>query len=147
MKKIWFGVLFSCLVLILAPAVVAQQTNGTIQGTVTDAGGAVVAGASVSIVNQGTAYSRSLTTGPDGSYAFTELAPGVYNLKVTKDGFKTQSQQNIELHVASTVVTNAKLEVGSVSEAITVEAHPIEVERQTHRWAILRKEHRSANCL
>ena len=128
MKKTWFGVLFSCLVLILAPAVVAQQTNGTIQGTVTDAAGAVVTGAAVSIVNDNTGYSRSLTTGSDGGYAFAELPPGVYKLKVTKEGFKTQSQQNIELHVASTVVTNVRLEVGSVSEAITVEAHPIEVE-------------------
>ena len=128
MKSIWVGVLFSWLVLSLAPGVVAQETNGIIQGTVSDAGGAVVAGAAVSVVNDSTQYTRTVTSGSDGSYSFTELAPGHYHVKVTKEGFKTETQQDIELHVASTVVLNVKLAVGTVSEAVTVEANPIAVE-------------------
>ena len=131
MRRTALGVLFSCFVLILAPAGVAQQTNGIIQGTVTDAAGAVLTGATVTVVSDSTDYSRSLTTRADGSYAFTELLPGRYHLKVTKDGFKTEAQQNIELHVASTVVLNVKLAVGSVAETVTVEANPIAVDTTT----------------
>ena len=118
MKRTTLGVVFACVVLILAPVVVAQETNGIIQGTIADTAGAVMAGATVSVVNDSTAYTRSVTTAVDGSYAFTELAPGHYHLKVTKEGFKTQTQQDVELHAASTIVLNVKLGVGSVSEKI-----------------------------
>src|ERR1700688_525154 len=131
MRRTAFGVLLSCLVLILAPAMVAQETNGIIQGTVSDAAGALLAGASVTVVNDSTAYSRPVTSASDGSYAFTDLPPGHYHLKVTKEGFKTEAQQNIELHVASTVVLNVKLAVGSVAETVTVEANPIAVDTTT----------------
>lgn len=128
MKSIWVGLLVGGLVLILAPAVVAQETTGIIQGTVADAAGLVVAGASVSVVSDTTAYTRTVTSGTDGSFAFAELPPGHYHVKVTKEGFKTENQQGIELHAQSTVVVNVKLAVGSVSEAVTVEANPLEVE-------------------
>src|ERR1700722_6009919 len=131
MRRTAFGVLFCGVMLILAPAVIAQQTSGTIQGTISDAAGAVVSGAAVTVVNDSTAYSRSVTTGSDGSYAFTDLPSGHYHIKVTKEGFKTESQQDIELHVASTVVLNVKLAVGSVAETLTVEANPIAVDATT----------------
>ena len=131
MRRTALGVLFSWLMLVLVPALAAQQTNGIVQGTVSDAAGAVVAGADVTVVNDSTAYTRSTTSGADGSYAFAELPPGHYHVTVTKQGFKTETQQNIELHVASTVVLNVKLTVGSVSEALTVEANPIAVETTT----------------
>ena len=131
MRRTAFGVLLSCLVLILASAMVAQETNGIIQGTVSDAAGAVLAGATVTVVNDSTAYSRSVTSASDGSYTFTDLPTGHYHIKVTKDGFKTETQQNIELHVASTVVLNVKLAVGSVAETVTVEANPIAVDTTT----------------
>ncbi len=124
MKRTALGVLFLCIVLILAPVVMAQQTNGIIQGAVSDAAGAVVAGATVTVVNDSTAYTRNVTSGSDGSYAFTELAPGHYHVKVTKEGFKTETQQDIELHVASTVVLNVKLAVGSVSEITDDRSQP-----------------------
>ncbi|MGD0268274.1 MAG: carboxypeptidase-like regulatory domain-containing protein, partial [Candidatus Sulfotelmatobacter sp.] len=131
MRKTGLGVLFSWFVLIFAPFMAAQQTNGIVQGTVADAAGAVVAGADVTIVSDNTDFSRSVPSGTDGSYAFTELPPGRYHVKVTKQGFKTETEQDIELHVGSTVVLNIKLTVGSVSEALTVEANPIAVETTT----------------
>jgi hypothetical protein len=118
-------------VLILASTVVAQQTNGIIQGSVSDAVGAMVTAASVTVVNDSTGYTRTVATGADGSYAFTELPPGHYHVTATKEGFKTVNQQNIELHVASTVVLNVKLEVGRVSETVAVEANPVAVETTT----------------
>jgi hypothetical protein len=128
MRRTGLGAFLSVLVLILAPAMVAQQTNGTIQGTVLDTAGAVVVGASVTVVNDDTGYTRAATSGGDGLYAFAELSPGRYHLKVTRDGFKTEEQQGIELHVGSTVVVDVKLAVGSVSETMTVEANAIAVD-------------------
>jgi hypothetical protein len=128
MRRTGLGVLFSCLVLILAPVVVAQQTTGVIQGTILDPAAAAVAGAMVTVVNNDTGYSRTLTSGATGIYAFTELSPGRYHLKVTKDGFKTEEQQGIELHVGSTVVVDVKLTVGAVTETIAVEANAIQVD-------------------
>jgi len=131
MRRTALLVLLVCLVLILAPAMVAQQTNGIIQGIVSDSAGAVLAGATVTVVSDSTDYSRTVTSGADGSYAFTELLPGHYHVKATKEGFKALTQQDVELHVGSTVVINAKLAVGSVSESLTVEANPIAVETTT----------------
>jgi Carboxypeptidase regulatory-like domain len=131
MKSIWVVMLVSLLVMVLAPAMIAQQTAGIIQGTVSDAGGAVLPGATVEVVNDSTQAVRTSVCGSDGSFAFTELPPGHYHIKVTKDGFKTETQQDIELHVASTVVINVKLAVGTASEIVTVEANPIEVETTT----------------
>jgi hypothetical protein len=131
MRKTALGVLFGCLVLILAPTAVAQSTNGIVQGTVSDAAGAVLTGAAVVLVNDNNGASRSMTSGSDGSYAFTDLPSGHYHIRVTKEGFKTESQQDIELHVASTVVLNVKLAVGSVAETLTVEANPIAVDTTT----------------
>ena len=131
MKSIWVGLLVGGVVLIFASAVVAQQTTGIIQGTVTDAAGAVVAGASVAVVSDTTDYTRTVTSGTDGSFAVTELPPGHYHVQVTKEGFKTENQEGIELHAVSTIVINVKLAVGSVSEAVTVEANPYEVETTT----------------
>jgi len=128
MRRVALGVMFSCLVLILAPAGIAQQTTGIIQGTVLDAAGAVVAGATVTVVNDDTGYSRTLTSSANGIYAFTELTPGRYHLKVIKDGFKTEEQKNVELHVGSTLVVDVKLAVGTVTETMTVEANPIQVD-------------------
>jgi uncharacterized surface anchored protein len=95
MRRTALGVLLGCLVVILTPAVVAQSTSGTIQGTVSDAAGAVLTGAAVTVVNDNNAYSRSVTSGSDGSYAFTDLPSGHYHLTVTKEGFKTEKQQDI----------------------------------------------------
>jgi Carboxypeptidase regulatory-like domain len=128
MRRTGLGVLLSVLALILAPAALGQQTNGTIQGTILDAAGAVVPGASVTAINDATTYSRTETSGANGIYAFTELSPGRYHLKVTKDGFKTEEQKDIDVHVGSTVVVDVKLTVGTVTETMTVEANAVQVD-------------------
>jgi hypothetical protein len=128
MRRTGLGAFVGLLVLILAPVMAAQQTTGVIQGTILDAGGAAVAGASITVVNDDTGYTRTLTSGETGIYAFTELTPGHYHLKVTKDGFKTENQEGIELHVGSAVVVDVKLAVGTVTESMTVEANAIAVD-------------------
>jgi hypothetical protein len=129
MKSKGFGILFVCLALIFAPAMLAQnvQNNGTIQGTVVDAGGAAVVGASVTVVSDDVGTTRAATSNAEGFYAFTELSPGRYHVVVKKDGFKTENQSGIELHIGSTVVVGVKLTVGAVVETLTVEASAIQV--------------------
>jgi len=123
------GWLFRLLVLVLAPAVFAQTSGlGTIRGTVVDPQGTVVVGAQVTIVSSGTGYSRTAMTGNDGSYSFLDIPPGAYNLKVTKEGFKTENEQAVDLHVSSTVVLDVNLQVGAASIVVDVEANPIQVE-------------------
>jgi len=89
MRRVALWGVVSCLVLILAPAGIAQQTTGIIQGTVLDAAGGSWAGATVTGVNDDTGYSPHADEQRNGIYAFTELTPGRYPLKVIKDGFKS----------------------------------------------------------
>jgi hypothetical protein len=118
------------LVFLLSP-LYAQKQTGDIKGTISDAKGAVVAGASVTAKNLATGAERSVTTNGEGDYAIFDLPPGLYELKATGQGFKDTIAKNVDLHVASTSTVNLKLEVGAASETITIEANAIQVETTT----------------
>src|SRR5271165_5002610 len=77
----------------------AQTATAELSGTITDATGAIVPSAKVSIVNAQTGISRESTTGQNGGYLFTILQPGTYNLSVEAQGFRKTVQNNIELQV------------------------------------------------
>jgi len=133
MRVRWGLSLFVTLTLIVfsLPAALAQKTTGTITGTVADASGAVVAGASVHLVNVGMGAVRDTTTNTQGSFTFPELNAGMYRVEVTKGGFKESVQENVELHVADITALNIKLEVGAAGETVTVETSAISVETQS----------------
>ncbi|MBS1790030.1 MAG: TonB-dependent receptor [Acidobacteria bacterium] len=96
------------------------QTSGEITGLVTDASGATVSGASVSVTNKATGAVRQVTTNSEGLYAFPSLLPGVYELKVEQAGFKTTRLDNITLAVQQTARLDVKMEVGQVGETLTI---------------------------
>src|SRR5579864_4510432 len=98
----------------------AQVDTGSITGTVTDPSGAVVSGARVTLTNEGTAASLSVTTGSDGSYTFSPVKIGSYKIEVTAQGFKTITQTNIVVNVSANVLVNLKLQTGSVTETVEV---------------------------
>src|SRR5690242_18911383 len=75
----------------LSLPVQAQTTYGSITGLVTDASGAAMADALVTLTNVGTAEKRTQTTGNDGLYLFPNLVPGRYSIDVEKSGFKKYS--------------------------------------------------------
>jgi protocatechuate 3,4-dioxygenase beta subunit len=77
----------------------AQFTTGSVQGDVLDEKGGSVAGASVEIKNLDTNFSRTETTNADGHYQFLNLTPGRYTITVTKTGFATILQENVNLTV------------------------------------------------
>jgi hypothetical protein len=82
--------LFVCLLAVLPPAALLAQASGrgTIQGTVSDATGAVIPGATVKAVEVSTNFERDQTTTGSGFYAIASIDPGVYRITVTAPGFK-----------------------------------------------------------
>ena len=132
MKRIWLGVLVTCLAVVLAPglapAVFAQSLTGSVRGTVSDEQGSAVAGADVTITDRDTAYTRSETTDKDGAFSFQSLPVGRYTLSVVKDGFSRFEEKEIILHVNDALTVTAQLKVGARTETIEVVATTNQVE-------------------
>src|SRR3989442_8410025 len=84
----------------------AQVDTGTILGTVTDASGAVIHGANVTLKNEGTNATLSTSTGSDGTYKFSPVRIGSYSLTATFQGFQTITQRNVTFNVDAAVVVD-----------------------------------------
>ena len=98
----------------------AQTPTGTILGSVKDAQGAVVPGATVTATNLGTQYSRSAVTDGAGEYALRLLPVGNYQVVVNLPGFKNYTQSGIVLEVGRNARVDATIELGAVSETVSV---------------------------
>src|SRR6266852_9038613 len=99
----------------------AQATaSATLQGTVTDQSGAVVAGATVAITNKDQGWTRTLTTSDTGFYRFELLATGTYSLRITRGGFATVTVERAELQVGQTTTLDFLLKPGQGSETSEV---------------------------
>src|SRR5262245_38130782 len=99
----------------------AQTANSRISGTVTDASGAVVAGAKVTAKNEATGVTYTQATTGAGLYAFPSLPVGSYTITVEMRGFKTTNQIGMILQVDTPLVVDVTLEVGQASEVVNVE--------------------------
>ncbi len=97
----------------------AQQT-GQINGTVTDNTGGVVPGATVKAVESATGFSHDTVTGTDGRYSFTSLRPTTYDVTAELSGFRTFQRKGIILQANQNLTVNMALEVGNLSETVTV---------------------------
>src|SRR5579864_6272771 len=95
--------LFSCA-LFLSPFVThncwSQLSTGTIAGTVTDASGAVVPAAPITIVNEGTNATITVTSNSDGTFVSAAVPVGAYTVTVRKPGFRTYTEKGVEVHPA-----------------------------------------------
>lgn len=98
----------------------AQSTYGSIVGTVTDASGAVVPGAKVTITNAGTSEARSARTDSSGNFSVVNLLPAVYKVEVQTTGYKRYLREGIGLEVGATLRVEAALQVGAVTETVQV---------------------------
>ncbi len=131
-NSIWRAVLPICLIsLALTTAVSAQEVTASIVGTVTDTSGAAVPNASVTITNTDNKSARTLATNEAGAFNAPFLPIGHYSVTVEAQGFKKYSQTRIELNVNDRALVNAILELGALTEQVTVEASPIAVDTQT----------------
>jgi hypothetical protein len=108
----------SALLAVLAAQ--AQIVKSTITGTVQDSSGAVVSGAKVSVTDVGTNVTTSSVTDGTGSYVIPLLNSGTYTAKVELEGFKTAVQSKFALDVATKVRVDFTMQVGQVSELVTV---------------------------
>src|SRR5258708_22525904 len=110
-------------ILFCATVAVAQQISGSITGVVKDSQQATIVGAKVSLADQAQGTSRETATGTDGSFVFTLVQPGSYNITVESPGFKKFEQKDVKLFANDRVaVGDINLAVGTLSETVTVEA-------------------------
>jgi hypothetical protein len=116
---------FVVTALVSMPNAHAQQTLGGITGTVTDTSGAVISGATVTLIGDQTKLSRTQTTSATGSYTFVNLPLGTYTLTFTQQGFQSQNIPSIQVQANRTATVGAELKIGNVSESITVEETPL----------------------
>src|SRR5688572_902468 len=111
----------SLAVLLSAPLAHAQVQTGSITGTVTDASGAVLPGVNVTITGDRLIGGpQTQVTDESGTYRFDRLVPGAYNVKFELQGFRTVDRPDVRISASFVATINGKMEVGAVSETITV---------------------------
>ena len=103
----------------------AQQTLGSLNGTVTDSSGAAIPGATVTVTDAEIGVSRSTTTQQNGFYQIFNLPIGTYAVKVGHDGFETSITNGISVQEARATTANTALKVGKVTESVQVTANPL----------------------
>ncbi|MGA8597021.1 MAG: carboxypeptidase regulatory-like domain-containing protein [Bryobacteraceae bacterium] len=109
----------------------AADPTGTIAGTVTDPSGAAIAGAKVTVTNIGTGFTRDVSTASDGGYVFPLLPVGFYSVTIEASGFRRFEQRGIEVKTDESSSVPIRLEVGSSTQSVTVQANAQMVETQS----------------
>ncbi len=99
----------------------AQQTTGTIAGTVTDSSGATVPSATVTVSSAATGFNRTVTANGNGEYTMPDIEPGTYKVSISAANYKGFVSTGVQVNVATSNTVNAQLQVGSTSETVTVE--------------------------
>jgi hypothetical protein len=123
---IWVGV---ALALCLVPLTMGQSGRGTLTGVVKDATGAVVPKAEIVLTNIETGVETKTVTTDAGVYRIPYVPPGKYRVAASLTGFKTAVQQNVEIHVTGSVTVDFVMEVGQLSETVTVTSQAPMLER------------------
>jgi Carboxypeptidase regulatory-like domain len=114
-----------------ASALLQAQTTGAITGTVLDATGALVANAEVRIRNSGTAAERRVSSDSSGRFLADLLPVGTYEVHVAAPGFKTASRTGIQLNVADRLGLTIRLEIGDVTDSVSVTAEAPLIKTET----------------
>ena len=115
------GIIFCGVLVLLHPAFARAQATGQITGLVSDNSGAVVPGVTVEVTNQATGFTRNAVSELDGVYTIPLLNPGVYEVKASLTGFRTTLHGGVEVAVNGTARVDLQLQVGTVSEQVTVQ--------------------------
>jgi len=119
--------LFAGVVVLMCASLMYAQSAQTIQGLVEDSSGAVIAGAKVTMTNQGTGISRTVDSNAAGLYSFALVQVGNYSVKVELKGFKTEEIRDIRVETGAQVRQNFKLNVGALAETIEISANTVQL--------------------
>ena len=134
-KNMWKTILLAFVGILICCLQALPQSNassGEIKGTTTDASGGVVPGATVTVTNTNTGFSRTAITDERGEYRILLLPPGAYEVRVELSGFAAQVR-NAQVIVGQTLAIDFRLQVGTSAQTVTVSGEPpvIETERAT----------------
>ena len=121
-RRIMPCALMLACVLLLSARGMAQVQAGRIVGTVVDPAGAAVPEASITVTDVQTNISHTVSSSEDGEYAVTPLAPGIYQVKITRNGFRTVIRSGIELLVGQVAEVDITLALGDTSAVVEVDA-------------------------
>src|SRR3954462_14033570 len=114
----------------------AAQDTGTVSGTVVDSSGQVVPGAAVTLINEATADARTAPSSDTGAFIFRAVPPGSYSVRVELQGFRTFEQKKNIVNASSKVdVGRVKLDVGTVSEVVSVVAEGATIETKNSDYS------------
>jgi Carboxypeptidase regulatory-like domain/TonB-dependent Receptor Plug Domain len=114
---------FALFILLLTSGLAfGQGTTSRVTGVVTDAQGSLVAGANVTLTNEGTNSSLTMETTSSGTYVFDSVQPGIYTVSVEMQGFKKFVSTNNQVNVNQPATVDVALEVGDISNVVTVSA-------------------------
>ncbi len=116
----WTSLLF--LLLVVVSVSMAQESRGTIVGTVTDSSGAAIAGATVEVTNVAQGVRQTFRTNQAGLYHAPYLIPGQYEVAVAFEGFKRAVRQSVDVKVGDRVSVDMMMEVGATEQSVTVTA-------------------------
>ena len=115
----------------------AQTATGEVNGTITDKSGAAVSDAAIKLTNQGTQIAREAQTNSNGYFVFINAQPGVYILKVEKQGFKAANITAFSIDVNQSLAQNIQLDLGEITETVTVTMGWFGVENGTNGGAVV----------
>src|SRR6202040_1459635 len=126
---------------LVSSALVWASITGSISGIVTDPTAGLVVGATVTAINTQTGVRAAIHTDKSGFYNFPDLSVGTYDLEVEQKGFKTFHQSRIVIDANSEIRIDVKLELGEVTERVTVESQAVHVETQsTQRGEVINSQ-------
>jgi hypothetical protein len=129
----FLAVLFAFVAMLLVLATGAWgQDNASVTGTVSDATGAVVANASISLTNTATGQIRQVTSNTAGAYLFPNVGVGRYTLEASVQGFQKYTKTDIQVNVDQTLKEDVSLKVGNTQETVSVEADALQVQSETN---------------
>ena len=126
-----FSIVWSVFFGLFTSLALGQSSSSAVNGVVTDSKQAVVVGAKVTLTNVDTNVKRVTVTNGTGDYFFTSVVPARYTLTFVEAGFQTEAISSFEVGVAQAVTLNATLQVGIVTDTVTVQATAVEIESTT----------------
>ncbi|MGH9676022.1 MAG: carboxypeptidase-like regulatory domain-containing protein, partial [Candidatus Acidiferrum sp.] len=131
-RLLWLVILAFCVSLGASSPGMAQLFPGRITGTVRDAQGAAIAGATVKLTNPATGLERTVVTEENGEFNFPELSLGTYQMTISKTGFNTAVLKDITTSQGQVSTLDPVLAVGSVNTQVEVNTAPLLLQTETN---------------